>query len=220
MKYSIDQLSKISGINKITLRSWENRHQFLLPSRTDTNIRYYSQKNLVCALNTKVLLSEKKKISDIAKMTESEICELVDQKFLSTNNENKNVYIARVIRAALCYDRKLFDSTLLQGFNKYGLSGFYLDIMFVALQKIGFIWDVNSNDPEHERFVSVLLESKIHDITKELVENNLSKDIWLLFIMAPYVFLNHSKSHSVSLFNTTKMVSNASANIKNDKWSF
>tara|TARA_B110000438_G_scaffold66113_1_gene66611 strand:- start:21 stop:680 length:660 start_codon:yes stop_codon:yes gene_type:complete len=219
MKYSIEQLSQISGVNKITLRSWESRYNFLIPNRTKTNIRYYSENNLVCALNTKVLLSEKIKISKIATKTEDEICDLVDSKFLDSKNENRNVYIARIIRSALCYDRNLFDNTLLQGFKKYGLSDFYLEIMFVALKKIGYIWEVKSNDPKHEKFVSILLEKKIHHITQELTDTNMSKDIWLLFIMSPYVFLNRSDSHFISLFKTTKMVANASSNIS-DKWNF
>ena len=219
MKYSIEQLSKICGVNKITLRSWENRYSFLIPNRTDTNIRYYSQDNLICALNTKVLLSEKIKISVIATKTEAEICDLVDSKFLDSSNENRNIYIARIIRAALCYDRNLFDTTLLQGFKKYGLSDFYFEIMFVSLEKIGHIWDVKSNDPEHEKFVSILLENKIQDITKELTDTNMSKDIWLLFIMSPYVFLNRSDGHFISLSKTTKMVSDASSDIS-DKWGF
>ena len=219
MKYSIEQASKISGVNKITLRSWENRYNFLVPKRTDTNIRYYSQDSLVCTLNTKVLLSEKIKISVIATKTEREICDLVDSKFQDSKNENKNIYIARIIRAALCYDRNLFDATLLQGFKKYGLTNFYQEIMFIALEKIGYIWEVKSNDPEHEKFVSILLETKIQDITKELKDTNMSKDIWLLFIMSPYVFLNRSNSHFISLTKTTKMVKDASSNIS-EKWGF
>jgi DNA-binding transcriptional MerR regulator len=219
MKYSIEQVSKISGVNKITLRSWEKRYNFLVPSRTETNIRYYSQETLVCALNTKVLLSENIKISTIATKSKIEICELVDHKFLDSKNENKNILIARVIRAALCYDRNLFDATLIQGFKKYGLAIFYFEIMFIALEKIGYIWEVKSNDPKHEKFVSILLENKIQDITRELKETKMSKDIWLLFIMSPYVFLNRSKSHFISLKKTTKMVADASGNIS-DRWSF
>ena len=50
-----------------------------------------------------------------------------------------------------------------------------------------------------------------HDVTSE-------KDIWLLFIMAPYIFLNRDDNHFISLFETTKMVGNAEKNIV-DNWS-
>ena len=63
MNYNISQLSKISDTNKITLRSWEERYNFLVAERTKTNIRLYTKDDLICAINTKALLSEKIKIS-------------------------------------------------------------------------------------------------------------------------------------------------------------
>ena len=218
MNYNISQLSKISGTNKITLRSWEERYNFLLAERTKTNIRIYSKDDLICAINTKALLSEKIKISNISKKSHDDIKKLVDDKFKDKNNSNHQIYIARILRSALNYDRDLFDSTIYLGFTKFGLNDFYLNIMFPSLERIGHIWSVKSNISEHENFVSGLLETKINDITKEIIENKVSKDIWLLFIMAPYIFLNRDDNHFISLFETTKMVANAEENIV-DNWS-
>ena len=86
--------------------------------------------------------------------------------------------------------------------------------MSVALQKIGLIWTVNSNESNHESFVFSLLQEKINDITVEIVENKFSKDIWLLFIMAPYIFLDRDGGHFVSLNNTIKMVTEATTGYK------
>ena len=218
MNYNISQLSKISDTNKITLRSWEDRYDFLVAERTKTNIRIYTKDDLICAINTKALLSEKIKISSISKKSHVDIQNLVDDKFNDKNNSNYQIYIARVLRSALTYDRDLFDATIYIGFTKFGLYDFYLNIMYPALEKIGFIWSVKSNVSEHENFVSGLLETKINDITKEILENKMSKDIWLLFIMAPYIFLNRDNNHFISLFETTKMVANAEENIV-DNWS-
>jgi len=218
MNYNISQLSKISDTNKITLRSWEDRYDFLVAERTKTNIRIYTKDDLICAINTKALLSEKIKISSISKKSHIDIQNLVDDKFKDKNNSNYQIYIARVMRSALNYDRDLFDATIYLGFTKFGLYDFYLNIMYPALEKIGFIWSVKSNVADHEDFVSGLLETKINDITKEILENKMSKDIWLLFIMAPYIFLNRDNNHFISLFETTKMVANAEENIV-DNWS-
>jgi DNA-binding transcriptional MerR regulator len=218
MNYNISQLSKISDTNKITLRSWEDRYDFLVAERTKTNIRIYTKDDLICAINTKALLSEKIKISSISKKSHVDIQNLVDDKFNDKNNSNYQIYIARVLRSALTYDRDLFDATIYIGFTKFGLYDFYLNIMYPALEKIGFIWSVKSNVSEHENFVSGLLETKINDVTKEILENKMSKDIWLLFIMAPYIFLNRDNNHFISLFETTKMVANAEENIV-DNWS-
>ena len=112
MNYNISQLSKISDTNKITLRSWEERYNFLVAERTKTNIRLYTKDDLICAINTKALLSEKIKISSISKKSHQDIQKLVDDKFSDKKNVNHQIFIARILRAALHYDRDLFDSTI------------------------------------------------------------------------------------------------------------
>tara|TARA_B100001758_G_C18404624_1_gene611208 strand:+ start:1122 stop:1772 length:651 start_codon:yes stop_codon:yes gene_type:complete len=216
MNYSIKELSNISGINKITLRSWEDRYDFLIAKRTKTNIRQYSTDQLLCAINTSALISSGFKISSIAKKTLDEISALVDSKFRE-KNINNNIYIARILTSAVLNNRDIFDATIYKGFVELGLIDFYKDIMYVALQKIGLIWTVNSKEPNHEIFVFGLLQEKINDITKEILENKFSKDIWLLFIMAPYIFLDRDDGHFVSLNNTIKMVSEATFEYKKSK---
>ena len=213
MNYSIKELSNISGINKITLRSWEDRYGFLVAKRTATNIRQYSTDQLLCAINTSALISSGLRISLISQKTFSEISALVDSKF-HAKDINNSIYIARILTSAVLNNRDIFDATIYKGFVELGLINFYSDIMFVALQKIGLIWTVNSNEPNHESFVFGLLQEKINDITGEIIENKFSKDIWLLFIMAPYIFLDRDDGHFVSLNNTVKMVAESTFEYK------
>ena len=212
MKYTIDHLSNIADVNKITIRSWEERHDFIIPKRSKTNIRYYELDDLICIVNVKALLTEKIKISNIARLSYEEILDAVDDKF-HEKTENFQFYISRIIRSALLYDRNLFDNTIYNGFLKFGLSDFYLNIMYPSLQKIGYIWKVKSKDTKHEKTISSLLQTKINDITHEIIETKRSKDIWLLFMMSPYIFLDRDNSHFIPLFETTKMVKSAEKKI-------
>ncbi len=213
MNYSIKELSNISGINKITLRSWEDRYGFLVAKRTKTNIRQYTTEQLLCAINTSALLSCGHKISLISKKSFAEISALVDSSF-HANDVNNEVYISRILSSAVLNNRDIFDSTIYKGFIEMGLVDFYSDIMYVALQKIGLIWTVNSKESNHEAFVFGLLQEKINDITEEIIEKKFSKDIWLLFIMAPYIFLDRDDGHFVSLNNTIRMVTQATFGYK------
>ena len=213
MNYSIKELSDISGINKITLRSWEDRYGFLIAKRTATNIRQYSTDQLLCAINTSALISSGLKISLIAKKTPNEISALVDSKF-HAKDIIPSIYISRILTSAVLNNRDIFDATIYKGFVEMGLVDFYSDIMYVSLQKIGLIWTVNSNESNHESFVFSLLQEKINDITGEILEKKFSKDIWLLFIMAPYIFLDRDNGHFVSLNNTVKMVTEATLEYK------
>ena len=209
MNYSIKDLSDISGVNKITLRSWETRHNFLVAKRTSTNIRQYTVEQLLCAVNTSALISTGLKISVICKLSCEKISEMVDAKFHSEGAQNTEILISRIISSAVLNNRDVFDTTIYKGFIELGLLDFYQSVMYLALQKIGLIWNIKSNEASHEKFVSSLLQEKINDITTEIVEKKFSKDIWLLFIMAPYIFLNRDDGHFVSLSNTVGMVSNA-----------
>ena len=72
--YSIKDLENLSGIKAHTLRIWEQRYGILTPSRTETNIRTYTDEELKRVLNI-ALLQDKGgfKISAIANMSEAEM---------------------------------------------------------------------------------------------------------------------------------------------------
>ena len=147
-----------------------------------------------------------------------QINSLIESKFQSTEECNEEIYIARIIASAVLHKRDIFDATIYKGFQQLGLVSFYSTVMFVSLQKLGLIWSVNSKVVDHERFVFGLLQEKINDITNEIITKKFSKDIWLLFVMAPYIFLDRDDGHFVSLNNTVGMVTEASVDHKT-KWS-
>ena len=77
MSYSIDQFSKITGISKLVLRTWENRYDYLKANRTKTNLRFYSDQLLIKALKTKHLINSGYKISFITKKNDTELDDLI-----------------------------------------------------------------------------------------------------------------------------------------------
>ena len=112
--YSIDQFSRITGLNKILLRTWENRYGFIVPSRTETNLRLYDDNMIVKALNTKILIDNNFKISHIAKMTINQIMSMVN----ALKNENvvnqHDLSITKTIESGLNFDKEF-------GFSPAGL---------------------------------------------------------------------------------------------------
>ena len=71
--FSIKDIESLTGIKSHTLRIWEQRFSFLKPKRTETNIRFYDDEDLKLLLNISVLNNHNVKISEIAKMTSSEM---------------------------------------------------------------------------------------------------------------------------------------------------
>jgi len=72
MSFTIKELEALSGIKAHTIRIWEQRYHFLKPSRTETNIRRYSNEELKTLLTVALLNKYGYKISKIDSMTHEE----------------------------------------------------------------------------------------------------------------------------------------------------
>ena len=93
ISYNIDQFSKITNIPKLNLRTWENRYSYLVPLRTETNIRVYNDDLLVRGINTKLLLENGYKISKVSKMLDEEIQSAVEKVGVTNNKDVKLDFI-------------------------------------------------------------------------------------------------------------------------------
>jgi len=75
--YKIKDVEVLTGIKAHTIRIWEKRYGILEPSRTETQIRTYSDAQIASLLNISLLNNNGHKISKIAGLPEAEINKLV-----------------------------------------------------------------------------------------------------------------------------------------------
>jgi DNA-binding transcriptional MerR regulator len=77
--FSIQFVSKVTGINAHTIRAWEKRYQAVVPERSDNGKRIYSQAEVdrLSKLNELVKLGNA--ISDVAKLSELELGRLYSE---------------------------------------------------------------------------------------------------------------------------------------------
>lgn len=183
-QYSIDQFSQITGIPKISLRTWENRYDFLIPNRTKTNIRVYTDEMLVKGINTQFLLSNKFKISQVSKMTDDE---LVSQVNLIGDSDDLDVkgtfYINKFLETAINFDEYSFHKTFDKGSSDMGIVPFYDKVLLPLLQRVGLLWLVSKISPSQEHFLSELIKQKLSALTDAVkIKKKPKKDTWLLFL--------------------------------------
>lgn len=158
-KYSIKDLEQLSGIKAHTIRIWEKRHNIISPSRTDTNIRFYSDEDLKRIINVSLLNTYGIKISRIARMTEKE----VNQKVLEISEikNEANVHIDQLVVAMIDIDEALFEKILNTLILRYGFERTVTEIIYPFLEKIGVLWQTKNITPAHEHFISNLIRQKI-----------------------------------------------------------
>lgn len=208
MSYSIDQFSKITGINKLLLRTWENRYDFLKAQRTESKIRLYSDELLIKALNAKLLVDNGYKISLISKKSDQEIEQLLLDLIQQENKNSFNDFcVNNFIKSALKFDTHVFNTTYSEASKKYTTIDFYKKIMLPTFSKIGLFWLTNKINPAQEHFLSEMFKQKIYkQIDEESTYVNKKSKTWLLF-------LPQKEHHEMGLLFTRYLLHNKGYNV-------
>ena len=158
-RYSIKDLEELSGIKAHTIRIWEKRYGIVLPERTHTNIRLYSDEDLKKLLNISILNKHGLKISHLSKLTQSELKEKVIH--ISRESSNVEIYIENLLISMLELDEWKFDKILSDSIIKIGFEETLVQLMHPFFEKIGLLWQTGSINPAQEHFVSNLLRQKL-----------------------------------------------------------
>ncbi len=157
--FTIKDLENLSGIKAHTLRIWEHRYNFLKPSRSFTNIRYYSNEELKKILNISLLNKYGFKVSHIDKMSEDEI----GKKILSLTQAEaqQERIINELIKQMIELDIVGFERTISSHIATKGIEKTITQIIFSYLEKIGVLWQTNHINPAQEHLVSNIIRQKL-----------------------------------------------------------
>ncbi len=156
--YKIRDLEILSGIKAHTIRMWEKRYGLLNPKRTDTQIRTYSDEELLLLLNVSLLYKNGHKISHIAQMNQEELIE-ISKSIQESGFENSAA--EQLIVSVLQLDERLFQQIFKELIEKNSLSVLFTDLIIPFLQRIGIMWVVGTITPAQEHFISNLIRQKI-----------------------------------------------------------
>lgn len=159
MSFTIKDLENLTGIKAHTLRIWEQRYKFLTPSRTETNIRYYSNEELKILLNISLLNKHGFKISKIARMSEEEIRQNIYT--LDNPGATMDVLNNELIKAMIEVDIRNFDQLLQKHINSHGIKESIINIIYPFLERIGVLWLTGNINPAQEHLVSNIIRQKI-----------------------------------------------------------
>lgn len=157
--YTIKDLEQISGIKAHTIRVWEQRYNFLLPKRTETNIRTYSGEELKTILNVSLLNKYGYKISHIDRMSSSQM----EEKILGLNNMDaqKEKVVNDLIKDMVALNMTSFEQQLDNYILQKGIEKTIYEIIFSFLERVGILWITNHINPAQEHLSTNILRQKI-----------------------------------------------------------
>ena len=190
-EYSIKNLEALSGIKAQTIRVWERRYNIFVPSRTDTNIRKYSDSDLVKLLNLSVLIQHGRKISQLSQMSDQQLKESVF--ILKYKPFLHNTEIEKLLAATIEMDSNGFTTLLDKNIEILGFEETTINVVFAFLKHLGILWQTGNVIPAQEHFVSNLVRNKLIQEIYTLVDTDNPQAPLSLF------FLPQGEEHELSL---------------------
>jgi DNA-binding transcriptional MerR regulator len=184
-KHSIKDLERLSGVKAHTIRIWEQRYNLLSPSRTETNIRFYTDNDLKLLLNIAQLINSGAKISHLSRLTEKEIenrIHAIEENPLSSN-QYFNTQIDNLIIAMSALNDHLFEDTIKLSSQRYGFEKTMIELIIPFLNKVGLMWRTGEIGVIQEHFISNLIRQKILVAIDGIPKlENIQDETYLLFL--------------------------------------
>lgn len=159
IQYSIKDLEKLTGIKAHTIRIWEKRYDIVVPHRTTTNIRFYTERDLKKIMNVASLVKLGVKISSLSGLSFEELNEKIIEFYRKPNINT--TYIDQLILAMTDLDDKTFNKILSNAILDKGFENTIIEVIFPFLQQLGLLWQTGNINIAHERFVMNLLRQKL-----------------------------------------------------------
>jgi len=158
-KFTIKDLENLSGIKAHTIRIWEQRYSFLKPSRTDTNIRYYSNDDLKAILNISILNKYGYKISHINKMSVNDVQARVAELNLAGAQQER--IVNELIQVMVDLDISGFEKIIDKQIAANGIEKVILRIIFPFFERIGILWQTGHINPAQEHLTTNIIRQKL-----------------------------------------------------------
>jgi len=159
IRYSIKDLEKITGIKAHTIRIWEKRYGIVEPSRTQTNIRFYSDEDLRHLMNVAILNKYGNKISNIQSISPGKINQcVIDLTHQDLDNDHQ---VDNLVMAMIEIDEQRFDKIISSSIIKHGFDYTFENLLYKFLEKIGILWQIGAVNPGQEHFITHLIRQKI-----------------------------------------------------------
>jgi DNA-binding transcriptional MerR regulator len=157
--FTIKDLENLSGIKAHTIRIWEQRYHFLKPNRTDTNIRYYCNRELKTLLNISLLNRHGYKISHIDKMSQEELNNTLIS--LPCGGAQQERMVNELIEHMIDLNIERFEQLLDDAIRAVGIDTAISGSIFPFLHRIGILWMTSHIFPAQEHLVSNVIRRKL-----------------------------------------------------------
>lgn len=166
--YPIKVVSKITGINMHLLRAWEKRYNAVMPIRTDTNRRLYTEEDIEKLKLLKELTDNGYNIGSIANSSIEQLQELLgntsspdlqDRYFKKHKIEDVESYLSSCLEAVYDFRPRELEQLLTSASITLSLPILLEKVIIALVNKIGYCWENGEVRIYQEHMVSAVIKS-------------------------------------------------------------
>jgi len=182
-RHPIRVVARRTGLLPATLRAWERRYQIVVPFRSDTGRRLYSDDDVERLTLLRELTEVGRSIGSVAELTNEEARRLLAED--SPRRGGGRVgqdsvegigggmgpagsgvrWVEEAYQAMLRLDGPVLEGTLRRSSRSLGATAFLQVVAAPLLERIGEGWESGEVSPAQEHFASDLIEQVLHSLT-------------------------------------------------------
>ena len=174
-KYPIKVVSQMTGLSEFVIRAWEKRYDAVIPSRTETNRRLYSEEDIEKLRLLNEAVQKGHNIGGIARLSIIDLKSILDHKRSNVDKLASEEIISDVnslldicIEAVKAYDAKELETILLKASAKFSQPQLIENLITPLAYKLGELWHEGEIRVANEHLATAVIRSFL----AQLIENN------------------------------------------------
>ncbi|WNS42602.1 MerR family transcriptional regulator [Paenibacillus sp. MMS20-IR301] len=163
--YSIKQVVEMLDIPSVTLRAWENRYQAVVPERTESGYRLYSQENIE---DLRWLKEQTEKqgisISHAVRMLKLQRQKQLEERLTAAGGDSRDAIdkMKQQIYTALYeIQGERADALIDFGFSLYGYEAMVHQVLVPVLIRVGDAWEAGTATVAQEHYMTHMVSNRL-----------------------------------------------------------
>ncbi len=142
--HTIRSVALQTGLSPDVIRVWEKRYQAVMPKRTQSNQRIYTDKDISRLRLLKTAIDSGRRISAVAKLDYDELSSLVNQNTHKSSQEitltPTEEHIGQCFSAIIDLESSKLEAALTNALSQLGSIAFLTEVISPLLNHVGDLW--------------------------------------------------------------------------------
>lgn len=162
--YKIKTIASLTGFSTTLLRAWERRYRLLMPTRTATGHRLYTQEDLRVLKRVRTLLDQGRSIGEVVAQGRDRLLNSVEPESTPLTAEQTADLRRLVVDAALHLDERRLEQSLDETFARFTVLRALDQVVVPACHDIGRMWAQQQATVASEHLLSAAIEARLQKL--------------------------------------------------------